>query len=217
MKKTSPFSATEIGQNNSTGYGPLIRSHFREESKVVCEQLQGIHYARKLGFMQVNYSDTVNKMSDFQKIKPVTLDGTLTTTSHSNTNSLNSTMTNTHGHKQDNTNGIGYNNFSMNKSMKMREYEAQMAKNVSEESQLNYRKRLYNREVGRKAAVNEIMAGSAPMPKYVLFAQKMNHNQILAMTGSLAAPDARNVPPLVPKRKKWLGEGVGWETVQDNA
>ena len=161
--------------------------------------------------MQVNYSDTVNKMSDFQKLKPVTLDGTLTATSHSNTHSLNNTMTNTHGHKQDNTNGIGYNNFSMNKSMKLREYEAQMAKNVSEESQLNYRKRLYNREVGRKAAVNEIMAGSAPMPKHVLFAQKMNHNQILAMTGSLAAPDARNIPPLVPKRKKWLGEGVGWE------
>ena len=92
----------------------------------------------------------------------------------------------------------------------MRDYEQKMSQTISNEFQWNHSKRMYNREVGRKAAVNEVMAGTAPPPKYVLFPQKMNHSQMLAMTKSIAAPDARIPAPSVKVGKKWGGDGVGW-------
>lgn len=45
----------------------------------------------------------------------------------------------------------------------------------------------------------------------MIFPQKATHTQILAMTGSLKAPDANKIPPEVPRNKKWLGDGKGWE------
>ena len=54
------------------------------------------------------------------------------------------------------------------------------------------------------------MAGTAPIPKHQLFPQKANHVQILALTGTLKAPDANKIPPEVPRQKKWLGDGAGW-------
>ena len=49
------------------------------------------------------------------------------------------------------------------------------------------------------------------MPKDYLYPQKATHSQILAMTGSLKAPDPNIVPPLIPRGRKWLGEGIGWQ------
>lgn len=50
------------------------------------------------------------------------------------------------------------------------------------------------------------------MPKHMLFPQKATHTQILALTGTLKAPDANIIPPRVPRPKKWLGDGKGWES-----
>lgn len=55
------------------------------------------------------------------------------------------------------------------------------------------------------------MNGTAPIPKHQLYPQKASHQQILAMTGSLKAPDARIIPPRMAKTRKWLGDGVGWD------
>ena len=49
------------------------------------------------------------------------------------------------------------------------------------------------------------------MPKPLLFPQKATHTQILALAGTLKAPDARIVPPRIARGKKWLGDGVGWD------
>jgi len=46
----------------------------------------------------------------------------------------------------------------------------------------------------------------------MIFPQKATHNQILAITGMLKAPDANKAPPSVPRTRKWLGDGKGWES-----
>ena len=48
------------------------------------------------------------------------------------------------------------------------------------------------------------------MPKDILFPQNASHQSVLALTGTLACPDASKQPPNVQKQKKWLGEGTGW-------
>lgn len=212
MKKRSPFSATEIGLNPPIGNGELIRSHFREESKGIIQHLTGVHHARKLGHMQVNYADTVSKLSEMQVRKPVTLSGTMNNSNNHTSTVQTASAVPSSSHNNNGSYNGSYNNTSMNKIMKMNEFNDTMKANIASEHQLNARKRLYNREVGRKAVVTDIMVGKGPMPKYVLFAQKMNHNQILAMTGALAAPDARLEPQSVPVRKRWISEEQGWET-----
>ena len=191
----------------------MIKQQFREESKVILQALQGIHHARKLDFMQVSYGDTVTKLSVMQGRKPVTLDASASsysmkdalshsTASSSSATSAHNDSANVHTHS--------FNNNQTNKIMKMKEFQQTINNTIESEHHLNMKKRLYNREIGRKAVVNQIMAGTAPMPKHVLFAQKMNHNQILAMTGTLCAPDPRKEPPAVAQRKKY-NEESGWE------
>lgn len=48
------------------------------------------------------------------------------------------------------------------------------------------------------------------MPKYELFPQGATHEQILALTNTLKAPDANKLPPEVPSLRKWKGDHVGW-------
>lgn len=48
------------------------------------------------------------------------------------------------------------------------------------------------------------------MPNHVLFPQGATHEQILAITGTLKAPDPRIIPPAIPKLKKWKGDNEGW-------
>ncbi len=110
-----------------------------------------------------------------------------------------------------NTENKNNHQFSESSNMKLQQYQQTMSENIRVERELNERKRLYNREVGRKAVVNAVLAGTAPMPKPMLYPQKATHVQILAMTGNLKAPNANIVPPLVQRNKKWLGDGVGWE------
>ena len=72
-KPVSQFSATEIGQGGGGDPFEFQRKHFREEAGRVSEYLQGVHPARKIGHMQVNYSDTVNRMSKMQAEVPTAL------------------------------------------------------------------------------------------------------------------------------------------------
>jgi hypothetical protein len=48
------------------------------------------------------------------------------------------------------------------------------------------------------------------MPKDHLFPQHAKHEQILALTNTLHAPDANKLPPEVPKPRKWKGDHLGW-------
>ena len=64
--------------------------------------------------------------------------------------------------------------------------------------------------MGRKAVVDSIMTGTAPLGKTYIFAKGQDHNSVLAMTGTLAMPAADKEPPYIPVGRKWLGDGVGF-------
>lgn len=156
-KKVSPFSATMIGlhdgvntnhaakfvfsicisRTEETDLSPVClyfyREIFRNEAKEVTTHLQGIHHARKIGHMQVNYSDTVNKLSKFQQNVPVEM----------NTQGV-STQMRTSRPLSDQSN------------MKLSEYNKQMSTYIAVERDINERKREFNREAGRKAEVSTV-------------------------------------------------------------
>jgi len=98
--------------------------------------------------------------------------------------------------------------------LKHKEYHEQVNEKVRIEKDLNDRKRMYNREVGRTAVVDKVFNGGAENNniREMIFPQKATHNQVLAITGMLKAPDANKLPPSVPKTRKWLGDGKGWES-----
>jgi len=192
-KPVSQFAATEIGQGRVVDPRAHYKDHFKQEAKQVTEYLTGIHHARKLDFMQVGYSDTITKLSKLQADKPVVLQQPVAPEPAK-------TSTNTAADL-----------------IRLRQWEQQMSSTIAKESNDNRMKRYKNREVGRKASVNEIMTGkftSMGEEKhglgYDLFPQKCTHTQILAMTHSLAMPSADVIPAPPPPRRKWLGEGMGW-------
>ena len=185
-KEVSPWAATEIGHSGQSGNDfTFAKKHFQKEAKEVGEYLTGIHHARKLGHMQVNYGDTVDKMSKAQMEVPLTL-------------------TQPPGPKAK----VESKNTAADQ-MKYSQLIDTMNENVRQEQSDNYLRRLHNREVGRKAIINDVMAGTAPIPKVELFPQGVTHTQMLAMTGTLAMPTPTVPAPQEP-RKKWLGEDKGW-------
>ena len=185
-KPVSQFSATEIGQGGGGDPFAFQKKHFREEAGRVSQFLQGVHPARKIGHMQVNYAESVNKLSKMQQevavvLKPQPASQTKMMSTNSAADSL-----------------------------KMSQVMDQMGKDVASERSRNYLKRTHNREVGRKAIVDEVMAGRAPIPKVELYPQGVTHTQMLAMTGTLAMPSPHTIPAPQPPRKKWMGEAIGW-------
>ena len=58
----------------------------------------------------------------------------------------------------------------------------------------------------------QVLKGGGPPVVDHIFPQNAKHEQILAMTGALKSPSPHIIPPAVNKPKKWLGDGVGWET-----
>jgi hypothetical protein len=194
QRKVSPFAATEIGLNTGGVLNEsrsFMKQHFREEAHQVTHYLKGVHHARKIGHMQVNYSETVEKMSKGQTLKDTVLP---------------SYQSNSHGGQSEKPQSKN----SATDQMKYHEFMQTMNACVAKEQELNHLKRMHNREVGRKAVLREVMDGTAPMPKVELYPQGVKHTQMLAMTGTLAMPSPHIIPPKQPPRKKWLGEGVGW-------
>eukprot|EP01038_Epipyxis_sp_PR26KG_P007000 gene7000-9565_t len=185
----SPWSATMIGWNGPSNNNSKQKDVFVNESKDIIDYVKGVHHARKLSHMQVNYGETVKKLSNFQAEVPVQISN--------NSSTIKSTIQGT---------------LNNNSALKLEQYHSKMNDDIKREKDINERKRMYNKEVGRVAVVNQILSGNAPISKDYIFPQKATHTQILAMTGKLKAPDASYVPPPMPKGKKWLGEGIGWST-----
>ena len=184
---TSTLSAVNIGLTNTNDRHAKARQHFKDESKVVITHMQNVHHTSKLPDMQVQYSSTVDKLSKAMKDHPVYVQ------------------------KSEQEVPPGATWFQGPESeMKYAEFQDRMNGTIANEADLNERKRRYNKEMGRKASVDEIMTGTAPEGKTYLFPQGATHTQILAQTGALAMPDARVEPPFMPKPRKWLGDDKGW-------
>lgn len=173
-KPISQFSAAMIGASGHNKFEET-RQKFREEAKEITSYIQGVHHSRKNSHNQVYYSSTVEKLSKFQGNIPVTV-------SEAPPKPLP-----THVSKDTTIRAMNEQSFMDN-----------MKSSIASETFMNQRKKLYNREVGRKAVVAAIFNGTAEMPSKVIFPQKATHNQILGMTGSLKAPNPHIIPPFVP-------------------
>ena len=164
-----------------------MRAHFREEAQAVTSHLKGVHHFRKLPDMQTQYSSTVERLSKTQANVPTYIQkagpeaGEMVPAHHSD-QSL----------------------------KKFSDFQEVMRDKSYKEYDLNERKKRWNKECGRKASVDAIITGTAKPSKVYLFADKISHNQVLAMTGTNAMPNPHKEPPFVPRGRKWLGEDKGW-------
>ena len=165
---------------------------FRAEAKEVASYIRNIHHSRKISHIQVNYPETVEKLSKLQQIRDESV--------------LHGTNV-----RREMPRSASQELVKQQKEYKLKDFEENMKSYIQSERFINIRKKEFNRETGRKAVVNQVIQGTAPMPNHVLFPLGATHEQILAMTGTLKAPDARKVPPAIPKIKKWKGDNVGWD------
>ena len=186
-KKTSEFSATMIGVHENVNKNDNQTKLYRTEAKQVSNFLTSVHHARKLPAMQLNYSETVHKLSKNQGNVSLVVDppAAAVPTKHSK------------DHKQ--------------QLVKEDQFYNKMRQDINKETYINDRKSRYNFAMGQKAQIKQIFEGTAAVPKHQLFPQKATHLQVLALTGALKMPDANKLPPDVPARKRWLGDNVGWE------
>ena len=187
QKQPSPFSACMIGVHDNTHKNDSVKQAYKEEAKQVASYLTGVHHARKLPAMQLNYSDTINKLSKLQATKPVEVAPV--------------TPAEPPRHSKDHAYQV----------VKQEAYMNKLKTDLYQEVKINDRKRNYNFAVGQTASIKGVFEGTAPMPKQDLFPQKATHLQILAMTGALKMPDANILPPEVARRKRWLNDEIGWE------
>lgn len=181
-----------------------FRQIYLDEARVIAGVMGGVHHSRKQGHQQVSYPETVKLLGSLQASRSSS-QATLSAGSSSSSNSqaaLSSTSS-----KQ-----LPYNQTRVYeaKEMRLKDFQEQMTQHIVAEHHMNDRKRNYNREVGRKAVVNQVISGTGPMPKVALFPQGATHEQILALTNTLKAPDANKLPPEVPRLRKWKGDHVGW-------
>ena len=95
-----------------------------------------MHHCRKIGYMQVDYADTVQKLSKFQ-------------------NNVPTTITTPAIHQQPETiKPISHN--SVRDAQTEKQFANSMREAINNERFINERKRMHNRETGRIAVVNEV-------------------------------------------------------------
>lgn len=179
------------------------REVFKREAKDVSKALESNHYSRRLKNMQVYYPETITKLSHAPS------------TSHAEPRQTQSHQM--HASPSHNSElRIIQPTFKIlippNTADILRENEFNRVKSEQtfREHDLNNRKLLYNKEVGRTAEVSKIICGKAHPTKEMLFPQGANHQQILALTGTLKMPNAHTAPPPVQRTRKWLGDDRGW-------
>lgn len=118
-----------------------LREIFIQEAREITAYIKDIHHSRKISHQQVNYPETVQKLSNILSEKSFQ--------SFSSGNQLNQPMarTETDFHKSMNLEA---------RTMKLKEHQQKMIDHMKAERHINERKRLYNREIGRKAVVNQV-------------------------------------------------------------
>lgn len=98
--------------------------------------MRNIHHSRKISHIQVNYPDTVQKLSKLQEMRDEAL---------------------LHGSvrremPRSSSQDIG----KQQKEYRLRDFEENMKSYIKEERFINIRKKEFNRETGRKAVVNQV-------------------------------------------------------------
>lgn len=188
-RKTSQFSATMIGVHDQANKNDWAKQAYKEEGRQVAAYLTGVHHARKLPAMQLNYAETVNKLSKLQVEKPITRAPPAQAAPER--------------HSANHAQVV----------VKQEAYLNKMRADIKSENFINDRKRRYNFSQGQTASIRDVFENSGPAPARgeKLFPQKATHLQVLALTGALKMPDANKLPPDVPRGKRWMGDQEGWE------
>lgn len=129
-RPVSQFSAANIGLQKPSRETNSVREQFKEEAQRVSKYLEGVHHSQKQSHAQVNYSETVSKLSRLdQEPQPYVRRPPEPKTYSSSHNMMLRLQSDT---------------------------AAEMNRNAYVEHDLNQRKRAYNREVGRVAVVNSV-------------------------------------------------------------
>jgi len=188
-KAPSEFSATMIGVHDRANSNSWAKQAYKEEGKQVASYLTGVHHARKLPAMQLNYSETVNKLSKLQVDKPITR--------------APPAQKEPERHSKNHAQVV----------VKQDAYLNKMRNDIKSETFINDRKRRYNFSQGQTASIRDVFENSGPAPARgeKIFPQKATHLQVLALTGALKSPDANILPPDVPRARRWMGDQEGWE------
>lgn len=113
---------------------------FLREAREIQDLMNGVHHARKISHLQVNYPDTITKLSSIQSEKTLSL--------NSSSSALLSTYTTKPATDKDKVQQF--------KQTKLKEYQDAMTDHIVHERFINFRKKEYNREMGRKAVANQV-------------------------------------------------------------
>ncbi len=119
----------------------FFREMYLQEAREIADLMNGVHHARKISHLQVNYPDTITKLSTLQ------LERTL---GHSSTAALLPAYTTKPPSDKERVQQF--------KQTKLKDYQEAMKEHIIHEKFINFRKKEYNREMGRKAVVNGVSA-----------------------------------------------------------
>lgn len=133
-KKVSPFSATQIGAVENAGLRNIIRTQFKEESKVILEHTKGLHHTRRQGHMQSFYPDTVSTLESYKRTSAPAPIPAPPQPRH----------------------GANYNIITM----KQQEFVSNLNTTAAKESNFNQNRKLFNRDVGQQATVSKVSGHS---------------------------------------------------------
>ena len=133
QRTPSQFSACMIGVHDKGSQNNAVNSAYKAEAKEVANYLTGVHHARKLPAMQLNYAETVGKLSRLQNSKPLTVEppATATATQHRSKDSAMQVLNQT-------------------------EYLSKMKADLSREVNVNNRKKNYNFSMGQTSNVSQV-------------------------------------------------------------
>jgi hypothetical protein len=129
-RPVSQWSAVNIGLQKPSYESDSVKAQFREEAQAVTKYLKGVHHSQKQSHAQVNYSETVTKLSKLAKDSIPYVKEPRPPKIHSSSHAMVVSRQN--------------------------ETIESMKKNAFLEHDLNSRKRAYNRQVGRVAIVNSV-------------------------------------------------------------
>lgn len=101
--------------------------------------MNGVHHARKISHLQVNYPDTIQRLTSIQSER---------TLGQTSTAILPTYTTKPPSDKE---------RVQQFKQTRLSEYQEAMKDHVVQERFINFRKKEYNREMGRKAVANQVM------------------------------------------------------------
>lgn len=124
-----------------------------EEAKQVNQLTRNIHPSRKISHQQTNYPETVSKLSSIMSRNDLGTSGSQYNFNASFTGPSLSASSSSSSFVDKNEKKQKAMDF---KNITLKQHQDSLNQHIQEEHHANLRKRVYNRELGRKSIVNEV-------------------------------------------------------------